>query len=135
MDETAAAPHLSAGSPQVQVGVDVVVVQRIPGTTLVTALEGEDPLDLEDPACGDDPLVVACLRGSSLRLDAAEDVAPAVIDALLRSPVPALFRASSWLRNTRALVLENGACEIAGVRLGYQAGVGLWVHTVDNKPS
>lgn len=134
LDDESAALHLSVGAFQERAGVDVVLVHSVPGGDLVAALEGGEPLDLADPSGGDEHAVHR-LRSSMLRLDTAEDVPYAVIDALLRSPVPPLFQASPWLRRARLLALENGVTHIAGIRLGYQAGTGLWVETEETTPS
>ncbi|MFM9538607.1 hypothetical protein ACKI1I_42845 [Streptomyces turgidiscabies] len=134
LDDESAGLHLSAGTSQERVGVDVVLVHRAPGSDLVTALEGGEALDLADPSGGDEQAVDR-LRSSLLRLDAAEDVPDAVIVALLRSLVPPLFQASPWLRHARPVVLESGVTHIAGTRLGYQAGTGLWVETEETTPS
>ncbi|MFI6929692.1 hypothetical protein [Streptomyces sp. NPDC050287] len=134
MDDESAALHLSTGTPRQRAEVDVVLLHRVPGGGLVTALEGGQPLDLADSSAVDEQ-TVARLRGSMLRLDTAEDIPYAVIDALLRSPVPPLFQAFPWLRHARPLALESGVTRIAGTRLGYQAGTGLWVETEENTPS
>lgn len=109
-----------------QNGVAVVIVHRDPGSGKVTAAAGGPAMDLGSAAPAA-PAVIERLRESLVRVDAAEDMPSAVVDALRALPVPMLFRQSAWLRDARALVLEAGETRIAGFRVGYQPGAGLWI--------
>lgn len=108
-----------------QDAIAVVIAHRDPGSGKVTAAAGGPALDLGSAAPAE-PEVIERIRESLVRIDAAEDVPSAVVDALHAEPVPVLFRQSAWLRDARVLVLEAGETRIAGFRIGYQPGVGLW---------
>ena len=109
-----------------QNAIAVVVAHRDSGSGKVTAAAGGPALDLGS-ATPAEPEVIERIRESLVFIDAAEDVPRAVVDALHAEPVPALFRQSAWLRDARVLVLEAGETHIAGFRIGYHPGVGLWV--------
>jgi Cas3 C-terminal domain len=108
-----------------QDAVAVVIAHRDPASGTVTAAAGGPALDLGSAAPAA-PAVIERIRESLVRIDAAEDVPGAVVDALRAQPVPVLFRQSAWLRDARVLVLEAGETRIAGFRVGYRPGVGLW---------
>jgi Cas3 C-terminal domain len=108
-----------------QDAVAVVIVHRDPASGTVTAAAGGPALDLGSAAPAA-PEVIERLRESLVRIDAAEDVPGAVVDALRAQPAPVLFRQSVWLRDARVLILELGETGIAGCRIGYRPGVGLW---------
>ncbi|MFJ8364396.1 hypothetical protein [Streptomyces sp. NPDC093984] len=111
--------------------VHLVLVRRLPGSPLVVPLTGEVVLDLQAEQKRVDDETVRILLDSSLVVDAGEDIGADVVDALQHMAVPPLFRASAWLRRCRALVLEDGHAVLAGVRIGYRTGRGLWVDHVD----
>ena len=108
-----------------QNAVAVAIMNRDPVSRTVTAAVGGPAVDLGSAAPAA-PTVIERIRESLVRIDAAEDVPSAVVDALRAQPVPVLFGQSAWLRDARALVLEVGETRIAGFRVGYQPGVGLW---------
>jgi Cas3 C-terminal domain len=108
-----------------QNAVPVAIVHRDPGSGRITAATGGPPLELGNAAPAA-PEVIERIRESLVPVDAAEDMPSAVVDALRAQPVPALFGQSAWLRDARVLVLENGETRIAGFRIGYRPGVGLW---------
>ena len=105
--------------------IAVVIVHRDSASGTVTTAAGGPALDL-DSAAPAAPEVIERLRESLVRIDAAEDVPSAVVEALRAQPVPVLFRQSAWLRDARVLVLEAGETRITGFRIGYRPGVGLW---------
>ncbi len=108
-----------------QDAIAVVIAHRDLGSGIVTAAAGGPPLDLSSAAPAE-PEVIERIRESLVRIDATEDVPNAVVNALHAEPVPVLFRQSAWLRDARVLLLEAGETRIAGFRIGYQPGVGLW---------
>jgi hypothetical protein len=108
-----------------QDAIAVVIAHRDPGSGKVTPVAGGPALDLGSAEAAV-PEVIERLRESLVRIDAAEDMPRPVVDALCDQPVPVLFRQSAWLRDARVLVLEDGETHIAGFRVGYQPGVGLW---------
>jgi hypothetical protein len=108
-----------------QDAIAVVIAYRDPASGKVTAAAGGPALDLGSAAPAE-PEVIERIRESLVRIDTAEDLPSFVINALCTQPVPVLFGQSAWLRDARALVLEAGETRIAGFRIGYQPGVGLW---------
>ncbi len=124
LDDDEALLHTNPDSGAAQ--VRVVLVRPGPDG-LVIPLVGGDPVDLHDDGAADDEEIVGRLIGSSLIVDASEDIPHKVVEALRRSALPALFCASPWLRRARVLVLKDGQARLSGMRVGYRPGVGLWV--------
>jgi hypothetical protein len=106
--------------------VEIVVLRRVSGSRLVVPQAGSVRLDLEQQ----EPLseeAVEELRGSHLVLAAEGDVPRDVVEELLDRAVPAAFEGSVWLGRARALALDDGETEIAGFKVGYRPGLGLWI--------
>jgi hypothetical protein len=106
-------------------------MRRLPGSSSVVPLAGGEVVDLHSEAGAPDEETVRSLLDSSLLVEAGEDVPPGVVEALRRLPVPALFRASSWLRRCRVLVLDEGSTTLGAARISYRMGRGLRVDSAD----
>lgn len=131
LGDGAAAAAVSGMEEEMGPSVHLVLVWRLPGSSLVVPLAGQAVLNLQAEQNTVDDKTVRILLDSSLVVEAGEDIGPGVVDALRRMAVPPLFHASAWLRRCRALVLEGGCAVLGGVRIGYRTGCGLWVDHVD----
>lgn len=125
LDDDAAVPYLSVH--EMPAALTVVLVTEVPGSSHVVPLEGGDPIALDDPCVALDQVTAMRLLGSAVTVDASDEMPPTLLAALRQEAVPPLFRASPWLRRARVLILRGGEVTLAGARVGYRPGRGLWV--------